>query len=77
MRRNNIAKRNNADAQTKRFGYSMITPTIIVLLVMTAYPLIFTLFYSFTDYNLLRNLREPASFIAVSYTHLDVYKRQA
>ena len=80
MRRNNIAKRNNADAQTKRFGYSMITPTIIVLLVMTAYPLIFTLFYSFTDYNLLRNLREPASFIALkNYTDLltDPYFQQS
>ena len=80
MRRNNIAKRNNADAQTKRFGYSMITPTIIVLLVMTAYTLIFTLFYSFTDYNLLRNLREPASFIALkNYTDLltDPYFQQS
>ena len=80
MRRNNIAKRNNADAQTTRFGYSMITPTIIVLLVMTAYPLIFTLFYSFTDYNLLRNLREPASFIALkNYTDLltDPYFQQS
>ena len=27
---------------------------------MTAYPLIFTFFYSFTNYNLLRNLRSPA-----------------
>ena len=80
MRRNNIAKRNNADAQTKRFGYSMITPTIIVLLIMSAYPLIFTLFYSFTDYNLLRNLREPASFIALkNYTDLltDPYFQQS
>ena len=35
--------------QTKRFGLGMITPTLIVLLIMTAYPLIFTLYYSFTD----------------------------
>ena len=80
MRRNNIAKLNNADAQTKRFGYSMITPTLVVLLIMTAYPLIFTLVYSFTDYNLLRNLREPASFIALkNYTDLltDPYFQQS
>ena len=80
MRRNNIAKLNNADAQTKRFGYSMITPTLVVLLIMTAYPLLFTLFYSFTDYNLLRNLREPASFIALkNYTDLltDPYFQQS
>lgn len=80
MRRNNIAKLNNPDAQTKRFGYSMITPTLVVLLIMTAYPLIFTLVYSFTDYNLLRNLREPASFIALkNYTDLltDPYFQQS
>lgn len=80
MRRNNIAKLNNADAQTRRFGYSMITPTLVVLLIMTAYPLIFTLVYSFTDYNLLRNLREPASFIALkNYTDLltDPYFQQS
>jgi ABC-type sugar transport system permease subunit len=29
------------------FPRAMITPTLIVLLVMTAYPLIFTLIYSF------------------------------
>ena len=32
----------------------MITPTLLVLIVMTAYPLIFTFFYSFTDYNYLK-----------------------
>ena len=33
---------------------------VVILLIMTAYPLIFTFFYSFTNYNLLRNLRSPA-----------------
>ena len=49
--------------QAKRFGYGMITPTLIVMLVMTAYPLIFTVVYSFTDYNLLSVLKNPAQFI--------------
>ena len=49
--------------QAKRFGYGMITPTLIVMLVMTAYPLIFTFYYSFTDYNLLEVLKKPAEFI--------------
>ena len=49
--------------QAKRFGYGMITPTLIVMLVMTAYPLIFTFYYSFTDYNLLQVLKNPAQFI--------------
>lgn len=30
---------------------------------MTAYPIIFTVFYSFTDYNLLKHLHSPAEFI--------------
>lgn len=49
--------------QAKRFGYGMITPTLIVMAIMTAYPLIFTVYYSFTDYNLLGVLKNPAKFI--------------
>ena len=78
MRRNK--QLSNADVQTRRFGLSMISPTIVVLLIMTAYPLLFTLFYSFTDYNLLRNLRQPAEFIALkNYTDLltDPYFQQS
>lgn len=78
MRRNK--QLSNADVQTRRFGLSMISPTIVVLLIMTAYPLLFTLFYSFTDSNLLRNLRQPAEFIALkNYTDLltDPYFQQS
>ena len=53
-------KLNTAEGQTKRFGVGMLPPTVVILLIMTAYPLIFTFFYSFTNYNLLRNLRSPA-----------------
>ena len=53
---NKKRKVSGAELQTKRFSMAMITPTIIVLAVMTAYPLIFTLVYSFTDYNLLSAL---------------------
>ena len=42
MKRNEIRKLNSAQAATTRFGIGMLTPTMIVLLVMTAYPLIFT-----------------------------------
>lgn len=49
--------------QAKRFGYGMITPTLIIMAVMTAYPLIFTFYYSLTDYNLLKVLKNPAQFI--------------
>ena len=36
MKRNKIAKINGASAATARFGLGMLTPTMIVLLVMTA-----------------------------------------
>lgn len=62
MKRNEIAKLNSAQAATNRFGIGMFTPTLIVLLVMTAYPLIFTFVYSFTDYNYLKGT-ENASFV--------------
>ena len=62
MKRNEIAKLNSAQAATNRFGIGMLTPTLIVLLVMTAYPLIFTFVYSFTDYNDLKGT-ENASFV--------------
>jgi len=57
----------------------MLTPTMLVLLVMTAYPLLSTLIYSFTDYNYLKGA-EKASFIALgNYTKLfkHTYFRQA
>ena len=62
MKRNEIAKKNSAQAATNRFGIGMLTPTLVVLLVMTAYPLIFTFVYSFTDYNYLKGT-ENASFV--------------
>ena len=62
MKRNEIAKLNSAQAATNRFGIGMLTPTLIVLLVLTAYPLIFTFVYSFTDYNYLKGT-ENASFV--------------
>ena len=80
MKRQQIERINSAQTLTKRFGIGMLTPTLVVLLVMTAYPLVFTLVYSFTDYNLLESLRQPASFIALkNYTDLlsDEYFQQA
>ncbi len=80
MRTQKTGKLNTASASSKRFGIRMISPTLAVLLVLTAYPLLFTFFYSFTDYNLLRNLRKSADFIALkNYTDLlgNAYFRQA
>ena len=38
-----------ASSSASRFGKAMIAPTLLVMLVMTAYPMVFTLFYIFTD----------------------------
>ena len=58
MKKHQLANARTAEGAARRFGVGMISPTILVLLVMTAYPLLFTLFYSFTDFNLLRNLQK-------------------
>ena len=36
------------------FAYEMTVPAMAVILVMTVYPVIFTVLYSFTDYNYLK-----------------------
>ena len=61
------------------FPRAMITPTLIVLLVMTAYPLIFTLIYSFTDYNYLKGMDNAKFILFQNYASLikNGYFRQA
>ncbi|HHY52454.1 MAG TPA: sugar ABC transporter permease [Clostridiales bacterium] len=44
----------------RAFPHIMLAPTLIILTVMTLYPLVFTFIYSFTDYNYLK---QSASFI--------------
>lgn len=70
MKRNEIRKLNSARATTTRFGIGMLTPTMIVLLVMTAYPLIFTFIYSFTDYNYLKGTEQASFILFENYTKL-------
>ena len=73
MKRNEIAKLNSAQAATNRFGIGMLTPTLIVLLVMTAYPLIFTFVYSFTDYNYLKGTENASVVLFDNYVSLFKY----
>ena len=42
----------------------MLAPTIVVMLIMTVYPIAFTIYYSFTDYNLLKAVKKGYNFIA-------------
>lgn len=48
----------------------MLTPTMILLLVMTAYPMIFTFIYSFTDYNYLKGTDQASFILFNNYTKL-------
>lgn len=41
----------------------MISPTVLIMLIMTAYPLVFTLIYGFTDLNLMK--RNNVNFIGI------------
>ena len=63
----------------RTFPRLMLAPTLVVMAILTAYPLIFTFVYSFTDYQYLKGA-ENASFVALkNYTDLiqNVYFRQA
>ena len=79
MKRNTTARLQSADSQTKRFGIEMLTPTMIILIIMTAYPLIFTLIYSFTDYNYLKGTDKASFILFKNYIKLfkNDYFRQA
>lgn len=71
MNKNANTELRSVNIQTKRFGLKMLSPTVVVLLIMTTYPLLFTLVYSFTDYNLLRSLKNGSEFIGLgNYTKL-------
>ena len=58
----NDKNRNRLVDPDRRFPTVMIAPTLIILLLLTVYPLIFTLIYSFTDYNYLKG---TANFIGL------------
>lgn len=59
----NKNKVRSGDGTNKLFSGLMITPTIIVLLIMSLFPLLFTIYYSFTDYYYLS--RSGANFISL------------
>lgn len=63
----------------RAFPRLMIAPTLLVMILLTAYPLIFTFFYSFTNYNFLKGA-DKCHFVALkNYIDLfqNVYFRQA
>ena len=63
----------------RAFPRLMIAPTLLVMILLTAYPLIFTFFYSFTNYNFLKGA-DKSHFVAFqNYIDLfqNAYFRQA
>ena len=57
--------------EDKAFPHILMSPTIIVMLILTVYPLLFTVYYSFTDYNLLKSRTKGVNFIGLdNYTKL-------
>lgn len=58
-----LSKNKRKFDEDKAFPHIMLAPTIIVMLVMTVYPIIFTVYYSFTDYNLLKAAKKGFNWI--------------
>ena len=56
----------------RTFPRLMLAPTLIVMLVLTAYPLLFTFFYSFTDYHYLKHAHKAAGFIQLE-NYIDLF----
>jgi ABC-type sugar transport system permease subunit len=63
----------------RAFPRLMIAPTLLVMIVLTAYPLVFTLVYSFTDYNYLKGSQNAHFILFQNYVTLfkNDYFRQA
>ena len=79
MKRNALINGRASDASERAFPRLMIAPTVLVMAALTAYPLVFTLIYSFTDYQYLKGT-DAAKFVGFkNYVMLfnNTYFRQA
>ncbi|MDO5142335.1 MAG: sugar ABC transporter permease [Eubacteriales bacterium] len=56
----------------RAFPRLMIAPTLLVMLVLTSYPLLYTLIYSFTDYQYLKGT-DAAQFIWLK-NYIDLFR---
>ena len=54
-----------SDASERAFPRLMIAPTVLVMAALTAYPLIFTIIFSFADYQYLKGV-ENAKFVGLN-----------
>ncbi len=63
---------NTARLGEKSFPRLMLLPTLLVMFALTAYPLVYTLIYSFTDYQYLKGT-ENAKFIGLK-NYISLFK---
>ncbi len=57
----------------RAFPRLMLTPTLVIMAVLTAYPLVFTFVYSFTNYNYLKHAHKSPDFILFK-NYIDLFK---
>ncbi len=57
----------------RAFPKLMLTPTLVIMAVLTAYPLVFTFVYSFTNYNYLKHAHKSPDFILFK-NYIDLFK---
>lgn len=56
----------------RAFPRLMIAPTLLAMIVLTAYPLVFTFFYSFTNYHYLKHSSKAPDFIMLE-NYIDLF----
>lgn len=57
----------------RAFPRLMLTPTLVIMAVLTAYPLVFTLVYSFTNYNYLKHAHKSPDFVLFK-NYIDLFQ---
>lgn len=72
-----MSRRRSGRKAKEGFVYQMIGPTFVFLLIMTVYPIIFTIYYSFTDYNYLKGTHPFSSITNYTALFQNMYFRQA
>lgn len=68
--KNKSTKDTPAHLGERAFPRLMLTPTMLVMIVLTAYPLLFTFFYSFTNYNYLKGANKAKFVLFDNYKSL-------
>ena len=57
----------------RAFPRLMLTPTLVIMAVLTAYPLVFTFVYSFTNYNYLKHAHKSPDFVLFK-NYIDLFQ---